>query len=149
MEAGLQTLPKPIPLVFSQQQCQCFAAPGSEMPITIQSMIRMCIPGMGCFLPGSFPAQGGSKQGSVLLIYIGFFLYKFLETVDGRGAKRTEDNLTKIGRAQTPPLPGPCWSQGLGSALLSTLLAFLGGVEHHGAGQSRTSGHAVLWSTPS
>lgn len=48
--------------------------------------------------------------------------------MDVGGGMRAKDKLAKIGRAQTPPLPGPCWSQGLGSALLSTLLPFLGGV---------------------
>lgn len=124
-------------------------APGSEMPIIIQNMIRMCIPGTGCFLPGSFPAQGGSKQGSVLLVYMDFSFISFWALWMGGGGRSTEDKLAKIGRVQTPPLPVPCWSHGLGSALLSTLLALLGGVEHPGAGQSRASGHAVLWSTPS
>lgn len=52
-------------------------APGSEMPIIIQNMIRMCIPGTGYFLLGSFPAQGGRKQSTVLLIYI-YFYFSFI-----------------------------------------------------------------------
>lgn len=79
-------------------------APGSEMPIIILNMIRMCT---GCFLPGSFPAQGGSKQGNVLLVF--FFPFTSLWAVwMGVGEREQNTNLLKIVRAQTPPLPDPC-----------------------------------------
>lgn len=109
---GCRDFPNPSLWCSVSSSVGVLQAPGSEMPIIIQNMIRMCVPGTECFLPGSFPAQGGSRQGSVLLIFF-FSFTSFWALWMGVGENRTEDKLDKTGRAQTPPLPGPCWSQGI------------------------------------
>lgn len=109
-------------------------APGSEMPIIIENMIRMCIPGTGHFLLRSFPAQGGSKQGSVLLGFF-FSFISFWALWMGGGGREQKRNLLKLEELRLPHF----WSMlepRLGSALLSTLVALLAGVEHPGAGQT-------------
>lgn len=99
---GHRDFPKPSLWCSVSSSVGVLQAPGSEMPIIILNMIRMCIPGTGCFLPGSFPAQGGSKQGNVLLIFF-FFLYKLVGSVDGSGGKRTEHKLAKNCKSSDSP----------------------------------------------
>lgn len=99
---GHRDFPKPSLWCSVSSSVGVLQAPDSEMPIIILNMIRMCIPGTGCFLPGSFPAQGGSKQGNVLLIFF-FFLYKLVGSVDGSGGKRTEHKLAKNWKSSDSP----------------------------------------------
>lgn len=116
-------------------------ASGSEIPVVIQNMIRMRIPSRGMLPAGELPLPGGEQTGQHFPNLPPsprappFFFFFSLQACGHCGWKGEEQN-----RRQTcyslkssdshTSWAGSCCSQVLWSALLCTLLAFLGALEH-------------------